>query len=762
MTLCMGGALITGLATATTPAGASNPAPLLYEIDNGANAINVFPATASGNAAPAVHITANAGSLNAPLGAAFDAKGDLWVANSGGPGTIAEFTPSQLETSGSPVPSIVITDSAAPTAAAFEAGNLWVTTMSGGIQEFTPGQLTSSGSPTPAVALSSTPSSWGLTFDAAGDLWAATYSSTNSMVEYTPGQLTSSGTPAVTLMGLDDPNNPTFDANGNLWFSAPASSTLAELSASQLTSSGTKDPAVKLTGAAIGNPVGLAFDNAGDLWAADQGTGTTPPGTNGVYEYTPSQLTSTGSQTPTDTIAGSNTTFASPAAVLVAYQTIPTAPSITNLPTNPTYSPGGGFTATVSTDSNGTKSVTSSTPGVCTASGLVVTYVAAGQCTLTAQVAASLFYTAASGTAQSFTVGAIPPTAPSITNLPSNPTYSPGGGFTATVSTDSNGTKSVTSSTPGVCTASGLVVTYIAAGQCTLTAQVAASTTYAAASGSAQSLTVGSAAPSTAPSTLTHGYWLVGSDGGIFSFGSAQFYGSTGSLHLQRPVVGIVPTSDQGGYWLDASDGGVFSFGDTQFYGSIPGLGLHPAGSGLPHSLNAPVVGIVPSNDDHGYFMVASDGGVFAFGDAHFAGSCPGIGGCSGAAVAVMPDQSGNGYWLVTATGHVYAFGDAPYFGAPGHGTVTSAVATPDGKGYWILLSTGLVLAYGDAANLGSPASSNFNALNPAATIFATSDGGGYWVSSALGAVYNFGDGPNDGGMSGTHLNGSIIAGTGF
>ena len=77
-----------------------------------------------------------------------------------------------------------------------------------------------------------------------------------------------------------------------------------------------------------------------------------------------------------------------------------------------------------------------------------------------------------------------------------------------------------------------------------------------------------------------HGYWLVGSDGGIFSFGQAQFYGSTGSLHLQRPVVGIVPTADHGGYWLDASDGGVFSYGDTQFYGSIPGLGLHPAGSG--------------------------------------------------------------------------------------------------------------------------------------------------------------------------------------
>ena len=177
------------------------------------------------------------------------------------------------------------------------------------------------------------------------------------------------------------------------------------------------------------------------------------------------------------------------------------------------------------------------------------------------------------------------------------------------------------------------------------------------------------------------GYWLVGSDGGIFSFGQAQFYGSTGSLHLQRPVVGIVPTADHGGYWLDASDGGVFSYGDTQFYGSIPGSGSIPPVRACPNSLNAPIVGMVPSNDDNGYFMVASDGGVFAFGDAHFAGSCPGIGGCAGAAVAVMPDASGHGYWLVTSTGNVYTFGDAAYFGAPGHGTVTSAVATPDGLG---------------------------------------------------------------------------------
>ena len=266
-----------------------------------------------------------------------------------------------------------------------------------------------------------------------------------------------------------------------------------------------------------------------------------------------------------------------------------------------------------------------------------------------------------------------------------------------------------------------------------------------------------------APPASLHGYWLVGSDGGIFTFGSALFHGSTGSLVLQRPVVGIVPTKDDGGYWLDASDGGVFAFGDTQFYGSIPGLGLHPAGSGLPNSLNAPIVGMVPSNDDGGYFMVASDGGVFAFGDARFAGSCPGMGGCSGAAVAVMPDASGNGYWLITQTGNVYTFGDAAYYGAPGNtgSPVTSAVRTPNGGGYWILTANGTVYGYGNAGNFGG-APGAFGGLNAATAIFSTSDGGGYWIATANGTVEQFGDAPNDGGMSGTHLNGSIIAATGF
>ena len=235
------------------------------------------------------------------------------------------------------------------------------------------------------------------------------------------------------------------------------------------------------------------------------------------------------------------------------------------------------------------------------------------------------------------------------------------------------------------------------------------------------------------------------------------------ALKLQRPVVGITPTADNGGYWLDASDGGIFAFGDAGYHGSIPGLGIAPAGSSNPSRLNAPIVGMVPSSDGGGYFMVASDGGVFAFGDAKFEGSCPGIGGCAGPAVAVMPDASGAGYWIVTSNGLVYAFGDATYFGAPGpqSSAVTSATRTPDGNGYWILVANGEVASYGDARSLGGPVGET-GGLDPASAIFSTSQGGGYWVAAANGSVYTTGNAPNDGSMAGQHLNGSIIAGTGF
>ena len=77
------------------------------------------------------------------------------------------------------------------------------------------------------------------------------------------------------------------------------------------------------------------------------------------------------------------------------------------------------------------------------------------------------------------------------------------------------------------------------------------------------------------------GYREVASDGGIFSFGDAQFFGSMGGTTLNKPVVGLAATPDGQGYWEVASDGGIFSFGDAQFFGSMGGT-----------TLNKPVVGL--------------------------------------------------------------------------------------------------------------------------------------------------------------------------
>ena len=105
--------------------------------------------------------------------------------------------------------------------------------------------------------------------------------------------------------------------------------------------------------------------------------------------------------------------------------------------------------------------------------------------------------------------------------------------------------------------------------------------------------------------TATPGHWLVASDGGVFSYGDAPFYGSAGDLKLNRPVVGISATTDGGGYWLVASDGGVFSYGDAKFYGSTGDV-----------RLNRPVVGMAATPDGGGYWLVASDGRVLSYGEA--------------------------------------------------------------------------------------------------------------------------------------------------
>ena len=86
--------------------------------------------------------------------------------------------------------------------------------------------------------------------------------------------------------------------------------------------------------------------------------------------------------------------------------------------------------------------------------------------------------------------------------------------------------------------------------------------------------------------------------------------------------------------------------------------------------LNGPIVGDGGDPDGLGYWLVASDGGVFAFGDAPFLGSAGGTSLTGGAGIVPTPD--GRGYWLFTSSGGVQNYGDAPV--EPG---LTSRPAAP-------------------------------------------------------------------------------------
>src|SRR5580692_5057284 len=128
--------------------------------------------------------------------------------------------------------------------------------------------------------------------------------------------------------------------------------------------------------------------------------------------------------------------------------------------------------------------------------------------------------------------------------------------------------------------------------------------------------TVGSAGAATAARTGGYGggqmmaadpnggYWTATAGGAVTPHDGAPTLGSPAraGLQLAKPIVGMAPTPDGDGYWLVAADGGIFNYGDAAFYGSAASI-----------HLNRPIVGMAPAVDGAGYWLVASDGGIFSY-----------------------------------------------------------------------------------------------------------------------------------------------------
>ena len=207
--------------------------------------------------------------------------------------------------------------------------------------------------------------------------------------------------------------------------------------------------------------------------------------------------------------------------------------------------------------------------------------------------------------------------------------------------------------------------------------------------------------------------------------------GQSAPGHLNKPIVGMAPTNDAAGYWNVASDGGIFAFGDAKFMGSM----------GASH-LNQPIVGMAATPDGGGYWEVASDGGIFSFGDARFYGSTGSIR-LNRPVVGMAATPDGGGYWMVASDGGIFSFGDARFYGSTGsirlNRPVVGMAATPDGRGYWMVASDGGIFSFGDARFYGSMGGTR---LNLPVVGMASNRGAGYWFVAADGGLFSFGSAP--------------------
>lgn len=104
------------------------------------------------------------------------------------------------------------------------------------------------------------------------------------------------------------------------------------------------------------------------------------------------------------------------------------------------------------------------------------------------------------------------------------------------------------------------------------------------------------------------GVWVVGSDGGVGAFGTADFHGSMGGEILNAPMVAIVPHGT-GGYWLVGADTGIFAFGDA------PARGGYSAMIDTEYALGDRAIvaaePLDPGGDDN-LLLLADDGSTYA------------------------------------------------------------------------------------------------------------------------------------------------------
>jgi arylsulfatase A-like enzyme len=193
------------------------------------------------------------------------------------------------------------------------------------------------------------------------------------------------------------------------------------------------------------------------------------------------------------------------------------------------------------------------------------------------------------------------------------------------------------------------------------------------------------------PVPLGNGYWVLSSAGMIAARGDARHHGNATGLTAGERAVSLSRTPSGNGYWIFTDRGRVIARGDAAFQGDMSGT-----------RLNGPILDSIATPTGKGYYMVASDGGIFAFGDAAFHGSMGGTR-LNAPVQSLVPDPDGSGYWLVASDGGVFAFA-AGFRGSMGGQRMNAPVTgmVPNGSGYLMVATDGGIFNFSDQPFHGS------------------------------------------------------------
>lgn len=175
---------------------------------------------------------------------------------------------------------------------------------------------------------------------------------------------------------------------------------------------------------------------------------------------------------------------------------------------------------------------------------------------------------------------------------------------------------------------------------------------------------------------------------------------SLGGQVLPYPIVKILRDYTGNGYWLIASNGEVYPFGDAPNCGSLP-----------DRAKVDDIVSAAMGQNGRGYWLAQRNGDVWTF------NSCPNStitnqgnakGRTTSPIVAMVGSAAGTGYSIIEQSGLVYYFnmsipgpttstnGYTPY-------AITSADSAASGTGMWLLACDGGLASLGNAAEMGHP-----------------------------------------------------------